>query len=77
MPTQDRTAQGRKLSNYRLDEQLREANGFLKQIGDWLVQFAKMYKQSLKNVDAAKLETESALKQVKMTESRLQISEQA
>ena len=32
----------------QLDEQLREANSFLKQVGEWLVQFAKMYKQAMR-----------------------------
>ena len=40
-------------SKRALDDQLRETNGFLKQIGDWLVQFAKTYKHALKRLDAA------------------------
>lgn len=54
-PTQD----GRKAGTMaHLDEQLREANGFLKQIGDWLVQFAKTYKHALKSIDMAQTETD-------------------
>ena len=34
-----------------LDEQLKEANSFLKQVGEWLVQFAKVYKQTSKRLD--------------------------
>ena len=39
-PTQD----GQRRQN--LEEQLRDTNGFLKQIGDWLVAFAKMSKNA-------------------------------
>ena len=41
IPTPDTTTQARRLANLtnsqHLDEQLREVNGFLKQIGEWLV----------------------------------------
>ena len=49
VPTQDGSR--RSSSNHQLDEQLREANGFLKKIGEWLVQFAKTYKHAIKTIE--------------------------
>ena len=48
----------------QLDEQLREANSFLKQVGEWLVQFAKMYKQTLRKQETLMNEIEIADKKL-------------
>ena len=53
-----------------MDEQLREANGFLKSIGEWLVSFAKKHKHVLKTVEIGKAEVDNANQQIKMLEGR-------
>ena len=50
-------------SSAQLEDQLREANGFLKQIGDWLVAFAKTYKHAIKSLDMAQAEVDGAARQ--------------
>ena len=53
-----------------MDEQLREANGFLKSIGEWLVSFAKKHKHVLKTVEIGQAEVDNANQQIKMLEGR-------
>jgi len=55
VPTQDREGRSKTL---HLEDQLREANGFLKQIGDWLVSFAKNFKHSQKSLEMAQSEAQ-------------------
>ena len=51
IPTQDTQSAHRSSSNHHMDEKLREANGFLKQIGEWLVSFAKKHKHAIKTIE--------------------------
>ena len=55
---------GNNLKTKQLDEQLREANTFLKQVGDWLVQFAKMYKQNVRKCENLTNELEVSAKKI-------------
>lgn len=51
-----KTKESEKQPNLSLDDSLREANFFLKTIGDWLVSFAKLHKSTLKRYDQANAE---------------------
>lgn len=68
VPTQD--GGRRQGSSGHLEEQLREANSFLKQIGDWLVVLAKTHQHVLKSLEMAQNEVESAHQQIKVLEQR-------
>ena len=57
-------------STKQLDEQLRDTNAFLKQVGEWLVQFAKTYKQNLRKQDGLQSELDIANQKINSTEMK-------
>ena len=59
-----------------MDEKLKEANGFLKQIGEWLVSFAKKHKHAIKTIEIGQLEIDNANQQIKMLEGRCMTTQQ-
>lgn len=59
-----------------LDDTLREANFFLKNIGEWLVAFAKLHKSTLKRYDQAQNELKVYFQKIETTEVRCKHAEQ-
>jgi hypothetical protein len=55
---------------------LREANFFLKTIGEWLVSFAKLHKSTLKRYDSAQQEMQVFIQKVDSAEMRCKQAEQ-
>ena len=60
----------------QLDEQLREANSFLKSVGEWLVQFAKQYKQNLRKQDNQQIELDIASQKLTSMENKCRTFQQ-
>lgn len=58
-----------------LDDSLHEANFFLKNIGEWLVAFAKLHKSTLKRHDQAQSELQVQFQKVESTEFRCKQAE--